>query len=1238
MRILAIRGESLASLYGPFALPLDQAPIQGAGLFSISGPTGAGKSTLLDALCLALYGRTPRLKDRGAGVLVGWSEEGERLDANDVRGLVSRGATAASAEVDYEGVDGKRYRATWRVRRARGRADGALQHQVMTVADLDGGEILAEKGAAARLNEEKVGFTFDEFKRAVVLPQFEFTNFLRASADERASILERVTGTAIYSRLSQAAYARTSREAEALAALEARAGEVRVLPDGDRTALLARREQLALRRDEARAAGQRAAAAVAWHEAAARLAREAAEAEAAEAAARAALAGAAPVQAEIDGVEAAEAHRGALEGALRAEEALARAEERRLRADGAVAAAGGVRGAAVAREGEARAAWDLAATALEAARPALAEARRLDAEVAGAAARAAEAEAAAARARGEAGEAATARDALVSEVARADAERERAEAWLLAHAAERPLASEWGRWRAALRDHAERTSALDAAARARAALEEKAADEARRADEAGAALSRAEAAEAAARAEADAAATGAEALDPKALAAAVAAGAARTAALRELYGHARQAEIAAAARADAERRAAEAKAAGETARAALDAAAGEAIAAEARADGARAALGALELALSQEELRGTLRDGEPCPVCGAIEHPFARGAPEQSARAAVQAQVLEADTAARAARTAREHAAAKVAQTDEKASAARTEAAARAAEVEDAAARYARGHEVLGDPAVPSAVAGARAPLEALGKAAAAELARAEKAQGEALRRADDARAKAAAAERARTTLDRARAARQAAVDAARAAADDAARRASEAGRLSAERERLEADLAPAVGFLAGWPAEARADAARFARRCEAIAEAHADQGRTLADSVERRADRGAALEAARARVEERAGRAGEVARAAAAAADAVASARAARTAVLDGRDAREVETALRDAAEHARVALDAARVEVARAAEAAAKATQERESAAAALDAARAEAEGALAALAAALATLGIDRSALAERLARGRAFVASRRAELDRLRLAAERASASLAERVRQRDGHAAEGRPDGDPAAAVERRDAAGAEEKAAAEELGEVQLALRQDEDARQRMAGLADQLARQRAVAERWARLGQVIGAADGKKLRVFAQGLALQALIDAANHHLAELARRYRLMRVPGADLELQVVDQDLGDEVRTVNGLSGGELFLVSLALALGLASLSARATFARTLFIDEGFGTLDRDTLEHAMAALDGLRASGRTIGVISHVPELHERIGVRVTVERISSGRSRIVLPTE
>ena len=113
-------------------------------------------------------------------------------------------------------------------------------------------------------------------------------------------------------------------------------------------------------------------------------------------------------------------------------------------------------------------------------------------------------------------------------------------------------------------------------------------------------------------------------------------------------------------------------------------------------------------------------------------------------------------------------------------------------------------------------------------------------------------------------------------------------------------------------------------------------------------------------------------------------------------------------------------------------------------------------------------------------------------------------------------------------------------------------------------------------------------------------------------------------------------NLALQVVDTDMGDEVRAIPSLSGGETFLTSLALALGLSSLAASETPVESLFIDEGFGTLDRETLEIALAALDALQASGRQVGLISHVDGLSEHIGVAVRVEKLGAGRSRVVLP--
>ncbi len=109
--------------------------------------------------------------------------------------------------------------------------------------------------------------------------------------------------------------------------------------------------------------------------------------------------------------------------------------------------------------------------------------------------------------------------------------------------------------------------------------------------------------------------------------------------------------------------------------------------------------------------------------------------------------------------------------------------------------------------------------------------------------------------------------------------------------------------------------------------------------------------------------------------------------------------------------------------------------------------------------------------------------------------------------------------------------------------------------------------------------------------------------------------------------------MDLMVVDRDMGDEVRSVHSLSGGETFLVSLALALGLSSLSTRKTRIESLFIDEGFGALDQKTLDVALAVLGTLRKGGRRVGVISHVPGLADQIGVRVAVTPTGGGRSRV-----
>jgi len=175
--------------------------------------------------------------------------------------------------------------------------------------------------------------------------------------------------------------------------------------------------------------------------------------------------------------------------------------------------------------------------------------------------------------------------------------------------------------------------------------------------------------------------------------------------------------------------------------------------------------------------------------------------------------------------------------------------------------------------------------------------------------------------------------------------------------------------------------------------------------------------------------------------------------------------------------------------------------------------------------------------------------------------------------------------------------------------------------------------LQAELDSQRQRWEQWESLNELIGSKSGAKFRTFAQSLTLEALLAHSNRHLEDFARRYTLQRVPGSDLELQIIDRDMADDVRSVHSLSGGESFLVSLALALGLASLSSNKTQVESLFIDEGFGSLDPETLDIAIASLDTLQALGRKVGVISHVPILVERIGAKVVVEKQGGGRSRV-----
>lgn len=194
--------------------------------------------------------------------------------------------------------------------------------------------------------------------------------------------------------------------------------------------------------------------------------------------------------------------------------------------------------------------------------------------------------------------------------------------------------------------------------------------------------------------------------------------------------------------------------------------------------------------------------------------------------------------------------------------------------------------------------------------------------------------------------------------------------------------------------------------------------------------------------------------------------------------------------------------------------------------------------------------------------------------------------------------------------------------------------EIDIGFNTDQMNQKRFKQFEDEHNKKVELAENWKKLNIVFGSADGAKFKVLAQGYTLDALLSYSNQHLKELSKRYEIQRIPDT-LALQVIDLDMLGEIRTVHSLSGGESFLISLALALGLSSLSSNRMKIESLFIDEGFGSLDIDTLRVAMDTLESLQTQGRKICVISHVAEMTERIGTQIHVEKMANGKSRVLL---
>lgn len=1256
MRILAIRGENLASLSDPFEVDFEAEPIRSSGIFVITGPTGAGKTTILDAICLALFDSLPRMDtaERGASIGRADAEGRQQVKYDDVRGILRHGAGSAYAEVDFVGQDGRRYRSRWVINRARGKASGKLQNQRICLTDIGSGEIIGDKKTDTLQEiEKRIGLSFDQFRRSVLLAQGDFETFIRASSKDRAELLERITGTEIYSKISQAAFARAKEEQLALRDLETQLGEHQPLGDEDRAAAEGRAEQAKSELGSIESEKTILAKAKDWYETKNRLDGRVAEGKVALAEALKSDGAVEPDRAALAVVKKALALRAELETAVAARDQLAKDETALSHALAAEEKTVDERDKAMLASSTSKADRDQKRAAYDALGPQLDRAQRLDAIIETTRtelSRQAEMEERCVREKDAAGKAVTTVEESLTTLR---AQQKADSHWLEEHKSAEMLSA---RIEDVAKDLSERTDlereiestakvieALDGEVRgktaARVTKEREATTLHRRALEVGEKI-------VALRKITDGIDRGAAetkrdtiiriqtALDDAKDAADDAAKAQRGIASADEEKAGQVAVIQEAKEAVAK----------------IDASSPAEVA---RLDEARRSRDLSEAAGSEpaEHLRLKLKDGQPCPVCGATEHPVTEVDRLLKARVDTDRQrVAELEARVAALQTDRAHAEARIAAAE---GLLPTTARRRSdCEADLTAARKKWGASIMmisggcdeigvtppsftADAAEPDATKALGPFYETLDHLL-TEVKRRLKAATEA-----DAQAAIHSIER-----ENVRACLEAASAEVAMLKDEEQ---SKSGKITAlgatlqEKKKAHAailsrlDMALASAFPdwkqrlaalgAGFPAVCRSLVDDWRECVKRVEASDAWISRLVADLEGNRATlmakEGAAREAEKQHSEKR---------------DALNKLIVERSDVIGGRPVGEVRTEYRkrwEAAEKAWNEAEATRSEADKIAAAAASSVI---SARNTVNSTRTACDSAERVLAERLQACEIRREQAEAAMAKGELWVAAEETRLDTLREAVATARATLTERQQAVAAHEAKDRPEqaAEEIAAVlmdiEARRAKVSEEFVAASAM------LRNDDQARARMAEIKAALDDRQNRARVWSQLDDLIGSADGSKFRRFAQSLTFNHLIRLANRHLADLQPRYELQRAPGSDLALQVIDRNMADEVRGVHNLSGGERFLVSLSLALGLASMSSsRGIKVESLFIDEGFGSLDSNSLAMAVSVLEQLQATGRRVGVISHVDELKERIAVKVEVTPVGSGRSTVQVVT-
>ena len=1151
MKILRIKLKNLNSLRGEQVVDFETGPLSNSGLFAITGPTGAGKSTILDAITLALYGHAARY--------------GTEANPED---MMSRHCGECRAEVEFL-VHKGRYRAEWQMRRARGKADGTMQPPKRYVYDATGQVLASSIREAEDKIRDLVGLDYERFLRSVLLAQGEFARFLKANSNERAALLESLTGTEIYSELSKLAYAETTRRELELKTQEENLGAVALLTEEERNQrdaqIKEQRPQLNQKKAEsAKLNGQLAQA----KELQKALSSEAALVQQQEKlAARYRTAApdlqrlrqhrlTMPYSEDLSRLDAAGSH--ATEQAQKLKTAEEERRERHWQWITGVVAADEFATNLVNQENEAIRQAEEAIKVHE-------------------------------------------------------AQKLTTGKWLDDHARDKSLeadlpdlAAQLGRLETLRRDSTKaKVKAADLAAKIKAQQE--------RVESAQAALSRAQEQLKSKQSEKAAAAKGVEALlqgksEPR-----------REAELQEIATQIEAIGILL----EIEQSCLQQQSKLQRDRKKLDGLKPEISKAEAvltevvskkkaaADDLARhqAQRRQAELVSSLEEHRAVLKPGESCPLCGATEHPL-RDKKQRMVSVSVIAAALEKAEKKLAAvedelETAREAVTSKkVTQSSLKEGIDNTEA-----ELDEARKR-----------------------VQTLAKANALAATEAE------------------ALKKLRTEKTTLKAELQETLSQIRKACATLGTR--ETACLKTENEVKLAEQTKAgneknlcslqdqakeqsamVGSLESGVTATSGSLNRMLRSYEVALPELGHEQATCGNLRQRKADYqlqaeglrrlATALDAEKVALENSKKSAGGLQQKATQFQEARATHQEDARGV-DPKASRGLQSRWKslDDAERALKTLETA---LNNAATTANQRKGDVEHASERLKECGKQLTGRLAG--SAFASVEALR---ASKLEAGEA--ARLQKEEEELKAGAERLGGSLdTERKRiaaLRDAKAAEG----EAVAGLENNiEALQSAIEEIVRSIDRLEGQLKADQINRELHAAKAAQLEQDRKRLHVWRQLQGLIGSADGAKFRRYAQGISLDLLLRNGNEHLKGLSDRYRLQRQSGEELDLRIEDLYQAGATRPMASLSGGESFLASLALALGLADLAGRNVQIDSLFIDEGFGALDAETLDLAISTLETLRQDNKTVGVISHVDLLKERIGTRIVVEKHSGGTS-------